>query len=144
MSHTQPIQQSSIQVSESLENVEKILQWLESLMPKEIDKTIYLHCKIALIEAFTTIVGMSLSVIPQSRLIELEIQIFTNSIEMRIWNKGRPLLKQDSLDSLRPKTMNNYEQYTMGIPLIERLVDEVSYQRLPDQRNCLFMQKQLY
>lgn len=97
-------------------------------------------CQLALAEGFTNAVrhahkGQSMDV-----LIDLEVQIFDDRLELRIWDQGGPFDLQARLHRM-PQALDTEAEGGRGLRLMERIADYLSYTRTPDERNCLLLVK---
>jgi serine/threonine-protein kinase RsbW len=72
--------------------------------------------------------------------VEIEVAVFAESLEMRIWDWGEPfdleqkikdMSEQDDIDSPGGR----------GLKLIKDIGDSISYERTADGRNCLSIVK---
>jgi serine/threonine-protein kinase RsbW len=144
MQHGQPLQQSHLQVETDLKAVTKVLLWFEAFTSPLLTSQLQSQCQLAFVEGFTNAVRHAHEHLPQSTPIELEVTLFTNCIEMRIWDWGQPFDLQAKLQSLCQEELDPLEQEGgRGLMFMHQLMDEVSYVRLPDQRNCLLLRKHL-
>jgi serine/threonine-protein kinase RsbW len=147
MHNAKPLNQSSLQVETDLEAVTEVLQWFEELTSSLLPQPIGSQCQLALVEGFTNAVRHAHHDLPQTTVIDLELKVFEQGLEMRIWDQGSPFDWQAKLqEALCRKDSDPLEQLQQeggrGLIFIHQLMDEVSYVRLPDQRNCLLMRKQ--
>ena len=138
-----PIKQSYLKVGTDINAVTQIFSWFDQLAYRQFPAQFCDACKVALDEAFTNAVCHAHRHLPQTTPIELELKIFADRLEMRIWDHGEPFDLQAKLDALHHKGCNLLEETGRGLILMERFTDELFYQRLSDQRNCLFMGKRL-
>jgi serine/threonine-protein kinase RsbW len=142
MQHEKPLKESRLQVETDLNAVPKVLQWLEEFNNLLLPQKVYGECQLALIEGFTNAVRHAHQGLPQTTLIELELQLFPQYLEMRIWDKGQPFDWEAMLEALRQEDTNPLEKEGgRGLIFMKQLTDELSYDRLPDDRNCLLMRK---
>ena len=137
------LQESRLQVETDLDAVPEVLEWFEQftspLLPSEISN----QCQLALIEGFTNAVRHAHHGLPKITPIELELQLYTKYLEMRIWDRGQPFDWQAKLDALCREDIAPLEKLGgRGLMFMKELTDEVSYVRLSDERNCLLMRKQ--
>ncbi|MEQ8537624.1 MAG: ATP-binding protein [Coleofasciculus sp. D1-CHI-01] len=138
-----PLKQSHLKVATDINAVAKIFAWFDRLALRQFPCQFCVDCKVALDEAFANAVHHAHRYLPHTTPIELELKIFADRLEMRIWDHGQPFDLQAKLDALHQKGCNLLEETGRGLILMEQFTDELSYQRLSDQRNCLFMGKRL-
>lgn len=144
MQHEKPLKESRLQVESDLNAVPTVLQWFEGfnnpLLPQKFSE----ECKLVLIEGFTNAVRHAHQNLPQTTPIELELQLFPQYLEMRIWDKGPPFDWEAKFEALcqEDKDTDPLDRIGgRGLIFMKRLTDELSYIRMPDERNCLLMRK---
>lgn len=142
MHNERPVQQSNLQVKTDLNAVTEVLQWFEeftsSLLPQQVGS----QCQLALVEGFTNAVRHAHHDLPPTTPIDLELKIFPDFLEMRIWDHGPPFDFQAKLQSLCQEESDPLEKEGgRGLIFMQQLTDELSYARLGDERNCLLMRK---
>jgi serine/threonine-protein kinase RsbW len=145
MQHETPLKQSSLQVETDLNAVQKVLQWFEELTSPLLPSQFQSQSQLAFVEGFTNAVRHAHQHLPQTTPIELEVKVFADYLEMRIWDRGEPFDFQAKLQESLCHIENSNpldQEGGRGLIFIHQLMDEVSYMRLPDQRNCLLMRKQ--
>jgi serine/threonine-protein kinase RsbW len=143
MQHGKPLQQSRLQVETDLKAVTKVLQWFEELTSSLFSEQFQSQCQLAFVEGFTNAVRHAHENLPQSTPIDLEVTVFADYLEMRIWDQGQPFDLQAKLIALCQEESDPLEKEGgRGLMFMHQLMDEVSYVRLPDQRNCLLLRKQ--
>lgn len=139
-----PITQDNLQVSSNLREIDQVLLWFEQLHQKPIPKTVWLQCELALAEAFTNAVRHAHDGLPMETPIDIEVTIYTDHAEIRIWDHGPEF---DLAEWLRehPTSMNDRvsrgQPGGLGIKLIYAIANHVSYEPTPDRRNCLSISK---
>jgi serine/threonine-protein kinase RsbW len=84
-----PLQKIRLQVKTDLKALAQVLQWYEQLEELPIPKKILEECKVALAEGFTNAVRHAHKNMPVETPIELEVTVFNNRLEMRIWDYGQ-------------------------------------------------------
>ncbi|MDY6802266.1 MAG: ATP-binding protein [Cyanobacteriota bacterium] len=130
---------AQIQLNTGLSANDRVLSWFEGLDKKPIPKTLWLQCELALAEGFTNAVRHAHRELPPDTPIDLEVSIFSNSIEIRIWDFGPPFdLKGWLKNHPAPKI---YAGGGRGIRLMRAIADDLSYTRTNDSRNCLLIIK---
>jgi serine/threonine-protein kinase RsbW len=136
------LQESHLQVETDLDAVTEVLEWFEQFTSPLLPPVFCNECQLALIEGFTNAIRHAHHGLPKTTPIELELQLFTQYLEMRIWDRGQPFDWQAKLDALYHEDINPLEKVGgRGLMFIKQLMDEVSYVRLSDERNCLLMRK---
>lgn len=144
MCNSTPLRQSHLQVTTDLNAVAEVLQWFERFISPQLPEGFWGGCKLALVEGFTNVVRHAHRHLPQTTPIELELKVFEQSMEMRIWDRGDPFDLLAKLQSLSEEEIDPLEkENNRGLILMDQLTDELSYERLSDERNCLFMRKSI-
>ena len=148
MQHEKPLDQSRLQVETNLEAVtEVVLPWFEQFTSPLLPQQFSGECKLAFVEGFTNAVRHAHKGLPQTTPIELELKVFADCLEMRILDHGEPFDLQEKLqEKLQALCNEDYDPVRdeggRGLIFMHQLMDELSYVRLPDERNCLLLRKQ--
>ena len=79
-----PLKKSHLQVETDLNAIPEVLQWFEEFNNPLLPQKFYGECQLALIEGFTNTVRHTYQGLPQATPIELELQLFSQYLEMRI------------------------------------------------------------
>jgi serine/threonine-protein kinase RsbW len=92
---------------------------------------------LALTEGFTNAVRHAHHELPNDTLIDIDLSLWDDRIEIRIWDHGQPF-DPNAIEEPKPGTLRlgGY-----GWFLLRRLADQVSYERVRDGRNCLLIVK---
>jgi serine/threonine-protein kinase RsbW len=103
-SSNQQIQKFSLQLNTDIKAVAQVLSWLEQLDPLPIPEAVLHQCKLAVVEGFTNAVRHAHKNLPRETPIELEIAVFNERLEIKIWDRGKPFdfqakLKEKLLES---------------------------------------------
>lgn len=134
------LKQSRLQVETDVNALVQVLQWFEQFAAPLLPEKLLWACKVALDEGFTNAVIHAHRHLPQTTPIELELKVFPDCLEMRIWDQGEFFDLQAELET-RLQLNNPLDEHGRGLIWMHELTDELSYQRQPDERNCLFMRK---
>ena len=106
-SYNQQIQKFSLQLNSDINAVAQVLSWLEQLDPLEplpIPEPVLHQCKLAVVEGFTNAVRHAHKNLPIETPIELEITVFNERLEIKIWDLGKPF---DFQAKLKEKLLEN-------------------------------------
>jgi serine/threonine-protein kinase RsbW len=142
MADEKVIRQFRLQVTTELEALKDVLQWFEGVITPLLPSKFGWQCEIALVEAFTNAVRHAHQNMPKTTPIELEVKLFANFLEMRIWDRGKPFDLSAKLQSIYEHDLDPLDKEGgRGLQFMEKLTDELQYLRLPNQRNCLVMRK---
>ena len=140
----QLLQKFRLRVKTELEDLTVVLQWLETNCQSLLENQLYWQCQIALSEGLTNTVRHAHQGLPSTTPIDLEVNLFVNQIEMKIWDWGKPFDLKAKLPSLCQQVYQSTEKEEgRGLYLIQQITDELEYPRLDEQRNCLIMRKTL-
>jgi|JI71714B2RNA_FD_contig_61_1250318_length_5872_multi_9_in_0_out_0_3 serine/threonine-protein kinase RsbW len=137
-------QTTSLEVQTDRESLTVVWQWFEQFSQTLIGDTIQWQCKLALTEGLTNVIDHAHKSLPETTPIELELKMFTHKLEIRIWDRGGPFNFKHKLHwILRAGLIPVDDEHHRGLFLMYKLMDEVYYTRLQDQRNCLLLIKRL-
>jgi serine/threonine-protein kinase RsbW len=91
-SSNQQIQKFSLQLqlNSDIKAVAQVLSSLEQLDPLEIPIAVLHQCKLAVVEGFTNAVRHAHKNLPRETPIDLEITVFNDRLEIKIWDRGKP------------------------------------------------------
>ncbi len=136
----QPIHKACLQVNTDLNALTEVLSWFDQFNGPPISYQIWLQCQLALAEGFTNAVRHAHEGQPIDLPIEVEVVVFAEHLEIRIWDHGEPFDLIQKLDSL-PEEMDSDAEGGRGLKLMQRIADSLSYTRTLDNRNCLLIIK---
>jgi serine/threonine-protein kinase RsbW len=108
-----PHKKISIQRPTDIKSVTQVLSWLEQLDPLPIPEAVLHQCKLVVIEGFTNVVRHAHKNLPRETPIDLEITVFNERLEIKIWDGGKPFdfkakLKEE-LQEKSPFSLNELE-----------------------------------
>ncbi|MEG3982368.1 ATP-binding protein [Microcoleus sp. T3B2] len=89
-SSNEQVQKISLQVNTDIKAVAQVLSWVEQLDPLPIPLVVLHQCKLAVIEGFTNAVRHAHKNLPLETPIELEIMVFNEHLEVKIWDWREP------------------------------------------------------
>lgn len=95
--YNQPIKTIHIQLNTDLKSVTQVLCWVEQLEYLPIPEAVLQQCKLATIEGFTNAVRHAHKKLPLETPINLEITVFSERLEIKIWDMGEPFDLQAKL-----------------------------------------------
>jgi len=139
------LQQAHLRVNSDLEVLNPVLKWFEQFWVKYLTKRVWpenqlYRLQLALAEGFTNAVRHAHQELPPETPIDLEIVLWDDRLEIRIWDRGKPF-DPDTLEEPKPGELREKGGY--GWFLLRRLGDRVVYERYRDSRNCLLIVKQI-
>ena len=105
-----------------------------------IPKKVWLQFELVLAEALTNAVCHAHKYLPTETSIDIEVKIYTDYLEIIIWDYGQPF---DLLEWLKeqPTQTDIFVGGGRGIKLMSAIADDISYTRTSDNRNCLLIVK---
>jgi serine/threonine-protein kinase RsbW len=139
-----------IQVNSDIYALAKLQEWfcqLQNLLPKPT----WMQCNLVLVEVFTNVVSYAHEGLPEETPIDIEISINASEcfLEMRIWDFGEPFDLQAEIDRAALESQKNQDFESIddiptggrGLMIAKTVAHEISYETLPDGRNCFVMTK---
>jgi serine/threonine-protein kinase RsbW len=102
-SSNQQIQKFSLQLNTDIKAVAQVLGWLEQLDPLPIPEAVLHQCKLAVVEGFTNAVRHAHKNLPRETPIDLELTVFNERLEIKIWDRGKPFDFQAKLKEELPE-----------------------------------------
>ena len=96
-----PLQKIHLQVNSELQALEQVLDWYEQLNNQPIPQQVFQQCQLVLAEGFTNVVRHAHQGLPSETPIELEVAVFKESLEIRIWDYGQPFDLEAKLNELK-------------------------------------------
>ncbi|MEG4108869.1 ATP-binding protein [Microcoleus sp. S13_C5] len=102
-SYNQPFYKISIQLNTDIKAVAQVLSWAEQLEPLPIPLVVLHQSKLAVIEGFTNAVRHAHKNLPLETPIEIEIRVFNEHLEVKIWDWGEPFDIQAKLKEELPQ-----------------------------------------
>ncbi|MBD0304374.1 MAG: ATP-binding protein, partial [Tolypothrix sp. T3-bin4] len=134
------LQSFQLQVNSQPNDLSQVLSWFETLRQPLIPANVWLECQTALAEGFDNAVRHAHKGLSPETPIDIEATIFTQSIEIRIWDYGSDFDFEGHLQQL-PDEVDEMAEGGRGVGIMQRVTDYLSYTRTPDNRNCLLMIK---
>ncbi|QXE22171.1 hypothetical protein B6N60_00852 [Richelia sinica FACHB-800] len=136
------MQQGHLTVKSDLRLLNQVQQWFEKFCLEYLaqlgwsESQLY-RLNLALAEGFTNAVRHAHRSLPPETTIDIEVTLWFDRIEMRIWDYGSPF-NPDEISEPQPGTL---QIGGYGWFLLRRLGDRVVYERNADSRNCLLIVK---
>ena len=85
-----PLQKLSLQVNTDLTALDRVLKWYEQLQDLPIPEHIWMQGQLAIAEGFTNAVRHAHKGLPLETPIRLEVAVFNERLEIKIWDYGQP------------------------------------------------------
>ncbi len=130
-----------LKVNTNLDALSRVLSWFEQInQPPLPNQKIWWQCQTLMIEGFTNIVEHAHKNLPSETPIEMEAVRLNQKIEIRIWSFGEFFDMEAKLQKIS-ELEENEEERGRGLKIISAIADTLSYERMMDNRYCLFMTK---
>jgi len=137
----QLLQKAFLQVNTDLNALAQVLAWFDQFNSPPVPDGTWMRCQLALVEGYTNAVRHAHQNKPVDTPIEMEVKIYEDSLEIRIWDCGPPFDLHKKLQAM-PQKLDTEAEGGRGLRLMQRIADRLSYERLADGRNCLTIIKQ--
>ena len=134
------LQSYRLQVKSEFSELSHVLSWFEGLNNHLIPKYIWLGIQTALAEGFDNAIDHAHKELPSETPIDIELVIFSKSIEIHIFDRGPGIDLEQYLSNKLDEVDEDAER-GRGINIMQQIADNISYKCLPDNRNCLSMVK---
>jgi serine/threonine-protein kinase RsbW len=95
-----PLKKIHLQVNTEITAVNPVIDWYEQLEHLPISKTFLDQCLLMLVEGFTNAVRHAHKDLPWETPIELEVIVFNERLEIRIWDYGQPFVLEGKVNTL--------------------------------------------
>jgi len=139
-----PLRSDRIVVNSDINALTQVLDWFAQFNAPPLTYELWWFCQLVLDEGFTNAVRHAHRDLPATTPITVEVQVFSDRIEMRIWDQGLGFDLNGKLQELTQTPLDPEPEGGMGLIFLHKFVDVVDYQRYPEQQqNCLFLRKYL-
>lgn len=137
------VKQVSFIVASDLLCLGEVLAKYEQVKPESVNQRLWLECQLALAEGFTNAVRHAHKNMPPDTTVEIEITIDSFWLEIKIWDHGNP--SNLNFFQKSPSSQDNsLKTGGRGIEILEKVADELKYERYPDDhRNCLVIKRHI-
>jgi serine/threonine-protein kinase RsbW len=145
MKDEQPKAEWHLQVETDMKALTFVSEWLENIVLPGLpaDFRWQWQCELIITEGFTNVVRHAHQNLPQATLIDLEVKLFADYLEIRIWDRGQPFKLEAKLHSIIQQQQNPESEGGRGLLFMYKLTDDLRYIRTDDLRNCLVMRKNI-
>lgn len=144
MKDKQPKAESHLQVETDLKALTSVLEWLENIVLPMLTEDFGWQCRLIINEGFTNAVRHAHHNLPLTTPIDIEVKVFADYLEIRIWDRGQPFNLEAKLHSIMAEQRDPLDREgERGLVFMYKLTDELQYIRTDDRRNCLLMRKNL-
>jgi serine/threonine-protein kinase RsbW len=135
------LQKQNIQVKTDLSALSQVLAWFHQFNHPPVPKYIWMQCQLALAEGFTNAVRHAHKGQPPEVPVEIEVTIFPQRLEIRIWDRGQPFDLDQRLKNM-PAQVDADEEGGRGLKLMRKIADCLSYTHTDGLGNCLLILKE--
>ena len=142
MKDEQPKAEWHLQVETDMKALTSVMEWLENIVLPMIPADSRWQCELIFTEGFTNVVRHAHQNLPPATLIDLEVKVFADYLEIRIWDRGQPFKLEAKLHSIMQQ-QHNLDEGGRGLAFMYKLTDDLRYIRTDDLRNCLVMRKNI-
>ncbi len=145
----QPLHRAHLQVKTDLSALDQVREWFDHQARRDpVPEIVWMKCELALAEGFTNAVRYAHKG-DSTALIDMEVVLFSEWMEIRIWDFGSPFniyleLRHKLLKELLDRRDSNefdLSEGGRGIKLMWKIADLLRYTRASDDRNCLLILK---
>ncbi len=131
------LQSFQLQVHTEPKDLSRVFSWFDQLRQPSIPTNVWLECQTALAEGFDNAVRHAHKGLPSETPIEIEVTIFTQSLEIRIWDRGLEFDFEGYLQQL-PDEVDEMAEGGRGLGIMQKIADHLSYTRSPDCHRCFY------
>jgi serine/threonine-protein kinase RsbW len=130
-------------VTTDLGALAQVLSWFDQFCHPPIPHLVWLQCQLILAEGFTNAVRHAHVNFDPETPIDIEVTMFEDAMEVRIWDRGKPFNLEQALANM-PKEVDKNAEGGRGLKLMQRMADTLKYVREADERNCLWVIKKYF
>ncbi len=134
------LQSFQFQVNTDLSALSEVLSWFEQLRQSSIPEMTWLECQTALAEGFANAVEHAHKGLPQETPITIEVTLFTQSVEIRICDRGSSFDLENYREHI-PDEVDEMAESGRGLAIIQEIADYLSYTKELDNQNYLLIVK---
>ncbi|MGI0495396.1 ATP-binding protein [Alkalinema pantanalense CENA528] len=143
-------QRYSLQVHSDVAVLAQVLSWFNQLYQPSIPKPIWLQCQTILAEGLTNAIRHAHRDKPSATPVDIEVsfshqqpshhQSSHHQIVIKVWDCGSAFDLDQKIQNL-PDRIDPQQYGGRGIQIMKKLADQIHYDRMDDQRNCLVIIK---
>ena len=144
MKDQQPKTELHLQVETDMDALKQVVEWLENIVLPLLPEDLWWQCSLIVNEGFTNAVRHAHKNLESTTPIDLEVKVFPDYLEIRIWDRGQPFDLEAKLQSIIEDPRDPLEKEgERGLLFMHKLTEELRYIRADDRRNCLVMRKNI-
>ncbi|MGL5032820.1 MAG: ATP-binding protein, partial [Microcystaceae cyanobacterium] len=140
LQESSPLLTADLTTNSQTSAVNEVLDWLEQVRPGFVALRPWFECQTALIEGLDNVIQHAHPHLSPETAIALELRVYPQGIEMKIWDYGEPFDLLNYLEQVPEKQAESAER-GRGFILMRRILDYITYTRTDDGRNQLRMIK---
>jgi serine/threonine-protein kinase RsbW len=133
-------QTSQFETATNPKALKALLMWFEQFQAAPIPHKVWLQCQLALIEGFTNAIRHAHAGLGEDTPVRIEVTVSDQDIDIRIWDQGPGFSFDDILDNKLSVSSQDAEG-GRGLRIMYLVADDISYQPLEHQGNCLHIHK---
>ncbi|WP_256874945.1 anti-sigma regulatory factor [Nostoc sp. C052] len=146
------IHNSSLQVASDLDAMATVVEWFDQFNCTPLPYQLWIEGQTGLIEGFTNVIRHAHKHLNSQTPVELAVQMTSEYLQIRIWDRGDIFNLEAALEKLSQKTSDrtfnplDHEAHWGCIFFLKLRRDyawTVSYTRELEDRNCLLLEKKL-
>jgi serine/threonine-protein kinase RsbW len=123
-----------------LSELDRVLSLYDEIKETRIPHKVWLQGQLALAEGFTNAVRHAHQKMSRNTPIDVEITLFSEHFEMRIWDHG-PAFDLKGAIYEYGQIREHLTPGKRGLLILDRICDDLSYTRVKDNTNCLLIVK---
>lgn len=135
-----PLMTAELTTRSQASAVNEVLDWLQQVRPEFVPSRPWLECQTVIIEGFDNVLQHAHRHLSPETAIALRLSVYTEGMEMEIWDYGEPFDLSHALQQL-PEKQTEVAEHGRGLILMCRILDYMTYTRAEDGRNYLRMIK---
>ncbi|NUN63847.1 ATP-binding protein [Pseudanabaena biceps] len=140
-----------IQTNSDIYALAQLQRWFQQFKPL-LPNQAWMQCNLVLVEVFTNVVCYAHEGLPEETPVDIEFILHETEcfVELKIWDHGQPFdleaeIERASLEAQKNLEFNgNVEDIPTGgrgLFIAKTVADDISYEAMPDGRNCFVMTK---
>ncbi len=133
-------QSSQFETATDPKVLKHLLSWFDQFREAPMPHKVWLQCQLALIEGFTNAIRHAHAGLPSETPIRIEIRVSEKDIDIRIWDQG-PGFDLDAILEQKLGVAEKDAEGGRGLRIIYLVADNMSYQPVENQGNCLHIHK---
>lgn len=137
----------SLQVKTDIYNLTTVQKWFQQfgVTQQTIPQRVLQQMNLLLAEGFANVIYHAHENLSPDTPVEIEVSFFTDAIELKIWDFGKPFDLMQKLEEIQSKKIDVFDIDNLptggrGLQITQAIADRFSYDRI-NNRNCLVIYK---